>query len=213
MKILKTYLKNYWWKLIIILVFLFADLLTKTLIVRFDEGGNLISFETSLIGNFLVITPATNTGAGFSLFAGKQLLLIISTIIFLLVLIAFDFINKKKSLLYGFATGLILAGAVGNLIDRIAFGFVRDFVYLKFINFPVFNIADISLTVGVALLCLYVIFTTVKEKKQIAQKTDCENFVKNEEENSNIDIKSQTNNCSKSSKKEEKGIDDAKDNS
>ena len=212
MKILKKYLKNYWWKLIIILVVLFADLLTKTLIVRFDEGGNLISFETSLIGNFLVITPATNTGAGFSLFAGKQLLLIISTIIFLLVLIAFDFINKKRSLLYGFATGLILAGAVGNLIDRIAFGFVRDFVYLKFINFPVFNIADISLTVGVALLCLYVIFTTVKERKQTV-KTDCENFVENEEENSNIDIKSQTNNYSKSSKKEEKGIDDAKDNS
>ncbi len=212
MKILKTYLKNYWWKLIIIIVVLFADLLTKALIVRFDEGGNLISFETSLIGNFLVITPATNTGAGFSLFAGKQLLLIISTIIFLLVLIAFDFINKKRSLLYGFATGLILAGAVGNLIDRIAFGFVRDFVYFKFINFPVFNIADISLTIGVALLFLYMIFTSVKERKQ-AVKTDCENFVKNEEENSNIDIKSQVENYSKSSKKEEKGIDDAKDNS
>ena len=212
MKILKTYLKNYWWKLIIILVVLFADLLTKALIVRFDEGGNLISFETSLIGNFLVITPATNTGAGFSLFAGKQLLLIIATIIFLIVLITFDFTNKKRSLLYGFATGLILAGAVGNLIDRIAFGFVRDFVYFKFINFPVFNIADISLTIGVALLFLYMIFTSVKERKQ-AVKTDCENFVKNEEENSNIDIKSQVENYSKSSKKEEKGIDDAKDNS
>ena len=56
------------------------------------------------------------------------------------------------------------------------------------------------------------IFTSVKERKQ-AVKTDCENFVKNEEENSNIDIKSQVENYSKSSKKEEKGIDDAKDNS
>ena len=56
-----------------------------------------------------------------------------------------------------------MAGAIGNLIDRILFGYVRDFIYLKFINFPVFNIADMALTFGIILLLLYIIFYTTKK--------------------------------------------------
>ena len=66
--------------------------------------------------------------------------------------------------MFGIATALIFGGAVGNLVDRINFQKVRDFIYLEFIRFPVFNVADICLTVGVILLGVYVVFFAGKGK-------------------------------------------------
>ena len=61
---------------------------------------------------------------------------------------------------------LILAGGVGNLIDRAAFGYVTDMLETVFMDFPVFNVADCCITVGVVLLCIYVIFFVKDEKKE-----------------------------------------------
>lgn len=152
---IKTYFKNYWWKWIIIAVVLLVDMLTKFLIVT----------EATLIDGVLAITPTKNFGAGFSVLTGKTWLLILITIVFLLVIFAFDLFFKRKSKLLGVATGLIIAGGIGNLIDRLAFGYVRDFIYLEFINFPVFNVADIALTFGVILFAIYILFYMDKNKK------------------------------------------------
>ena len=77
---------------------------------------------------------------------------------------------------------LVLSGAIGNLIDRVALGYVRDFIAFDFMNFPVFNFADSCITVGAVLLIVSVLFTksgrayfaALDEKKQKPEKTDGE---------------------------------------
>ena len=59
---------------------------------------------------------------------------------------------------------LLIAGAAGNLIDRLRIGVVIDFIYLKIINFPVFNVADICVTVGCTMLLLWLVFNTGPDK-------------------------------------------------
>ena len=157
---LKNYFKNYWWKLVIIAVVLLADMLTKFFIVN----------EVSLIDGVLAITPTKNYGAGFSILTGQTWLLISFTLVFLVGIVIFDVLFKQKSTLFGIATGLIVAGSLGNLIDRLAFGYVRDFIYLQFINFPVFNVADMALTFGVILLAIYILFFF--DKKQSDKKVN-----------------------------------------
>lgn len=105
-----------------------------------------------------IINYTTNTGAAFSLFQGYTLILtIISIIVILLILIIY---KKTSELKYSLA--LMLGGAVGNLIDRILFGYVRDFIDLGF--WPVFNIADMSSTIGVIILIYFTIFSKNQRK-------------------------------------------------
>ena len=173
-----AYLKSNWWKLILIFAVVAVDLITKALIVRFDETGEVVKFEQSILGNIVVIFPTSNEGAGWSFLAGHQTLLIVFTFLFLISLSIFDFCYKNNSKLLRISTGLIIAGAVGNLIDRICFNVVRDFIYLKFINFPVFNVADIALTIGVVLLAVFVLFYSGKDK-QSKDKMELQNNLNN----------------------------------
>lgn len=168
---MKKYAKANWWKFLIVLCVVAVDMLTKFLIVPKNEE---LWKSKSLIGNLLWLTPAKNYGAGFSILTGKTVLLIVITIVFLIVLFVYDIKSPKKSKLYNIALSLIFAGAIGNLIDRIFFGYVRDFVFLKFINFPVFNVADMSLTFGVAMLLIYVIFFAKKEYEMQSQNINNE---------------------------------------
>ena len=98
-----------------------------------------------------------NFGAAFNIFSGSRVFLSIVSIIFSIILL-YSILSKntKKSLdLYSYS--FILGGTVGNGIDRVMNGFVIDFINLNIINFPVFNIADISINIGFILL-LYSIF-------------------------------------------------------
>ena len=180
MNILKRYLKNYWWKLIIIVAVLAIDLLTKFLIVPSNRD---LWQETTLIEGVLQIVPTWNDGAGFSTFSGKRALLIAISTLFLIAIVCYDIFFKKKSKLFGTATALIVGVALGNLFDRIfnVGGYVRDFIYLQFINFPVFNVADMCLTVGVILLLIYFIKDYVQSQKQ-SQKDDKQNCLQNSNE-------------------------------
>lgn len=163
MKNFKQFLKKNWWKYLIILVVIAIDMITKFLLVPNSEEN----FNTTvLIPDVLEILPVHNTGAGFSILSGKTWLLILMSAIFLVAYVTFDIIFMRNSVLYEIASACIIAGAIGNLIDRVVFGYVRDFVYLKFINFPVFNVADISLTVGCVLLIVYMLISIGKDKKE-----------------------------------------------
>lgn len=164
---MKAYIKKNWWKYLIALGVIFLDMLTKFLIVPADES---LWKSTSLIGDFLWITPSKNIGAGFSILSGKVWLLILVTVIFLVGLTIYQFMFPKKSKIYNIALSLIFAGAIGNLIDRIFFGYVRDFLYFKFINFPVFNVADMALTFGVIILIVYILFFAKKEGETKSQQ-------------------------------------------
>lgn len=129
-------------KLFIIAAFIFIfDRISKEIIIR----QNILYYP--LIKNFLEITPTNNTGAAFSLFQGQQILLIIASTVAISFLIQYLF-KKKLCLLQQAAWGILLGGAFGNLFDRVIHNGVIDFINLAFIKFPVFNLADMAITLG-----------------------------------------------------------------
>ncbi|XJS11615.1 signal peptidase II [Aerococcaceae bacterium WGS1372] len=99
-----------------------------------------------------------NTGAGWGMFSGRINLLVIVTILAVIYICYLIIKNRDHYLLVRIAYGLVLGGALGNFIDRIRLGYVIDMFRLKFINFPIFNVADISLTLGVILLISVMLF-------------------------------------------------------
>ena len=98
-----------------------------------------------------------NYGAAFNIFSGSRIFLSLISIIFSILLIYLIFRKNTLKLLDLYSYSFILGGTVGNGIDRIYKGFVVDFINLNIINFPVFNIADISINIGFIFL-LYNIF-------------------------------------------------------
>lgn len=106
-----------------------------------------------IITNFFSLTLTNNYGAAFGIFKHNNVLLILVTLIILLVLYKYMY-SFKKNRRNNIAFGLILGGIFGNLIDRILKGYVIDFLDFKIFNYdyPVFNIADIAIVVGVILL-------------------------------------------------------------
>ena len=89
-----------------------------------------------------------NYGAAFNIFSGSRIFLSIVSIIFSIILINLILRKKSSNLTDLFSYSFFLGGTIGNGIDRIAKGYVIDFINLNFINFPVFNIADISINIG-----------------------------------------------------------------
>lgn len=118
-----------------------ADQLSKFLVY-----GN----QAELIRGFLEINAVKNTGMGFGMMQGQNTIIIFLTLIFIgLVMYYYDRIPKNKTLTI--FTAMLLGGAIGNLIDRVFLGFVRDFIDFSF--WPAFNIADASITIaGIALI-------------------------------------------------------------
>lgn len=115
----------------------------------------LFGQKVNLINNLISFTKIYNTGAAFSILQKNTLLLILFSL-FVTIAITYYFTKKVTFLppILALAWGLILGGTVGNLIDRITFGYVIDFIRLDFINFPIFNLADISINIGAFLIIL-----------------------------------------------------------
>lgn len=143
---------------IIIVVALSVDLISKHLFSDIEYVRiipYIIAFQTN----------GGNTGAAFGIFSKSTTFLIITSVIIVLVMIAVDFILKIKSKTYTIGFGLILAGAIGNFVDRIAFGYVRDFIMFDFWkNFPIFNFADCCIVIGAILVCIHFIFLSKADK-------------------------------------------------
>ncbi len=113
----------------------------------------------SIIDGFLQITHVQNTGAIFGLFADWQLLFIIAAIGSIVLVVVYYIKMKETHVVFNIALGLELGGAIGNLIDRIGQGHVTDFIHLSI--WPVFNIADSAIVIGVVLL-VYVALINLK---------------------------------------------------
>ncbi|MCR5150924.1 MAG: signal peptidase II, partial [Clostridiales bacterium] len=107
-----------------------------------------------------------NKGAAFSLFQGKPLILIVFTFFAIILCCSVLFFNLKGNKLKNIGLLLIISGGIGNLIDRIFFGYVVDFIEPLFVNFAVFNFADIFITSGAFIILLYEIIDFVKEKSK-----------------------------------------------
>lgn len=132
--------------------FIFADLYMSSILVdKITHGFRMSNPVFSL--NYV-----KNTGAAFSILQNSRELLIILSMI-ALVLLALHVINNLKSISLKtcFFIALLSAGIAGNLHERIVFGYVRDFFQLNFVNFPVFNISDIFINVGVIVLIIMIL--------------------------------------------------------
>lgn len=135
-------------------VALVIDQVTKGLVDTFIDVDEVIK----IIGNFFSITRVNNTGAAFSLLEGNTFFLVILSFVclFMLIKLIQGFKNNWRVYL---AFGLSIGGIFGNLGDRLFLGYVRDFLRFKIFgyNFPIFNIADVCIVVGVILLmvCMF----------------------------------------------------------
>ena len=145
--------------ILLILLLLAIDQATKLIAILFLKGNE----KLVLIDKILEFYYTENFGAAFSSFMGQRILLIILTfaiLIFFIVLLKNNYHKQEKKII-NYSCCFIISGAVGNLIDRIFNGFVVDFIYIKSINFPVFNIADVCIVIGT--LIFFVCVGFVKE--------------------------------------------------
>ncbi|WP_414043453.1 signal peptidase II [Macrococcus animalis] len=148
----------------ILAIFLIAmDQLTKYIIVKTMKIGE--SF--SVIGDILEITSHRNHGAAWGMLQNQMTFFYIITVV---VLVAIAFFYYKEAMfnpIMQLGLTLIFAGAIGNFIDRLLRGNVVDFIDTKIINydFPIFNVADACLTIGVIVLLYDMLFNQKEEKR------------------------------------------------
>lgn len=154
-------MKKHWIiKLCLIPVVVGLDILTK---IIFQDK------DYPFLKGFISIHSASelNRGGAWGIFGQYSWVLIIVSLIFLVFLVLFDLKIKPKSSLYTVSFCFIIGGAVGNLIDRIFLGGVRDFICFDFWpSFPTFNVADSFLCIGVVLFAIYLIFFYDKKKDE-----------------------------------------------
>ena len=146
----KSNLKLILWTIIIVL----TDQITKLMVSSSMNQGE--SFR--VLGNVLQITYIKNPGMAFGIQIGNKIFFTIFALIASLVILIYLFRLKPENFLARFALASILGGAIGNLIDRFAYGEVIDFIYIKIIRWPVFNVADVAVTIGMIFLIAFVIF-------------------------------------------------------
>jgi len=141
--------------LIIVSIIITLDQISKyivTLNYDFFLNKNIFIFSINYVRNY---------GAAFNIFEGNRIFLSLISIISSLILIYFIFLKGRLNLSDRYGLSLILAGSLGNGIDRIIKGYVIDFINLKLFDFPIFNIADIAINIG----CIILIFNYFKVKK------------------------------------------------
>ncbi len=178
-------------ELAIIIGGLTVDLVSKAIVESTMEIGQTVTVIPKLLNFSYTINKKAAFGSdfGMSKLFGEQGTMIFFIILTLIAVGFFGFLlfkNQKKGLLYRISFSLIIAGALGNLYDRIFLSGVRDFIQIEYLGlelfgsktFAIFNIADSCVVIGTILLLIFIIFfdKTFKEKEE------------NKEENSEIDI-------------------------
>ncbi len=210
--------------LIYSVIVILIDQITKLLIKGFkisflniNHRGVRINSSIKILGDFIQITHVENYGLAFGIDFGRdaKVALTIFTIIAAVLILYYLYISRFKDFKVRFAIALILGGAVGNLIDRIFYGFlygyaplfhgrVVDFIHIDFFDYnlfgktyesmPIFNFADVSVFIGIMIL-FYLSFKTKIEQtdetdeSSIKQETASENFQENDQTSNPSQIK------------------------
>ena len=161
--------RNSWYYLIhslIIAGVVGLDQLTKALAVKC-----LMPIDTvPIIKNALHLTYAENRGAAFGMLADAPWIFNSVTVVTVIGLLLYLYLGHPKGMLYPISIAMIIGGGIGNMIDRIANGYVVDFIDFRLIDFAIFNGADSFVCVGAGLLILAMILDMIKEAREVKEK-------------------------------------------
>ncbi len=150
-------------------------ILITILLILLDQGTKLWALGSlkpihsmTVVDGFLDLTFVENRGVAFGMLSGQRWLILVLTGVIAGALIYFyRTLPKKKAYLpLRAALLLVLSGAVGNIIDRVCRGYVVDFFDFRLINFPIFNVADVLLNIGVVLMLIDILFLEPKRAKK-----------------------------------------------
>lgn len=145
------------------------DQLTKNMVrARLELGETWAPFPA--LASIFDITRTANTGSAFGLFQGGGFIITIIAFVVSGAIIYYSFSLTRAQWPVALALGLQLGGAIGNLIDRLRFGPVTDFIHVH--NFPLFNVADASISTGVAVLAVLLLFESRLEPPDAATEAD-----------------------------------------
>lgn len=149
------------------------------LIIAFDQITKYFASLKLADGSVAKFIPgvvqfkyAENTGMAFSILSGARWVFIALTVVVCVGVFYYLFSNRCKSLWLYWSLGVILSGGIGNLIDRIRFGYVVDFIEPTFVNFAIFNIADCAVTCGAVVLVGYLLYDAFKDVKKPKENSD-----------------------------------------
>jgi signal peptidase II len=171
---LKKIIKNYWLLITIAGLIVILDQITKAIVrANIPFGGQWMPL--AWLAPYFRFVHWENTGAAFGMFQGGGLIFgILAVIVTIFIIVYYPQIPEEEKLMR-IAIAMQLGGAIGNLIDRIQFGPVTDFISVG--KFPVFNIADSSITVGVGLLLLSL---WLSERREAHKKSQLEQASSND---------------------------------
>ena len=156
--------------IIIIAASVILDQITKMLVVN----GMALYESIPLIKNVLSFTYIHNYGAAWGMLSDHRWVFIVVTALAIIVMPIFLYKYRNLHWMFGLSLSLIIGGAIGNMIDRVFLGYVVDFIQATFIDFPVFNVADICVVCGAIMMFVYVAFIdkTLFADKPKAAKTE-----------------------------------------
>lgn len=155
--------KKYMLVSLFIILLVFADQISKVLITNNIE----LYGKVNIIPNFFNLTYTKNFGAAFGILEGKRVFFLIITILVFGYLI-YELIKNIYKKLYSCSLILIISGIIGNFIDRLLFGFVRDFLDFKIFGYDaaIFNLADSFIVIGVIIFLISIILEEKNESKR-----------------------------------------------
>lgn len=164
---------------LLIFAMIIVDQLTKLLVIKYIDLGEVINVIKIGQMKIFSLTHVRNKGAAWSSFSSKTTMLTIVTLILIIALFALLYIKPVQKKILGRGINiletisfcLIISGGIGNIIDRIRLKEVVDFICADFINFPIFNFADICVVVGCFIFIIDIIVADAKESKQKRQQS------------------------------------------
>lgn len=140
-----------------------VDQIIKLIVVNTLVGKNSVE----VINNFFYMTYVENTGAAWGIFSGSRWFLIIISILAIYAILKYFLLDLNITKIEFVAYGILLGGIIGNLIDRLIYGYVIDFADFRFgeYNFPVFNFADSCIVIGAGLIIYHLITNVFTQRK------------------------------------------------
>ncbi|MDD6093603.1 MAG: signal peptidase II [bacterium] len=138
--------------IILTILVILVDFFSKYMVSKLMTVNETIN----LINNFFRITYVKNTGAAFSIFSNNTILVIIISVVVIGFLLFYIYKNKGNNKLENVSYAFILGGAISNLIDRLVYGYVIDFLDFEILSYdaPIFNLADTFIVIGVILFLI-----------------------------------------------------------